>query len=71
MLLLTDFSMSLRSSVAAVACLINMIPFYHQVNIAASAYAVAGEIPFNQVCSPLIRWLAVAGGLPIWKLLVQ
>ena len=30
-----------------------------------------GKSPFNEVCSPLIRWLAVAGGLPICKLLVQ
>ena len=38
------------------------MPCYHQVDIAASASAVAGESPFNEVCSPLIRWLAVAGG---------
>ena len=37
----------------------------------ACAAAYAGESPFNEVCSPLIRWLAVAGGLPICKLLVQ
>ena len=59
------------SNLLAVSLFLASIPCYHQVDIATSAYAVAGEIPFNQVCSPLIRWLAVAGGLPICKLLVQ
>lgn len=51
-----------------ISYLIKYPVIYHQVDIAASASAVAGEIPFSD---PLIRWLAVAGGLSICKLLAQ
>ena len=46
-------------------------PFLYQlmaVECVCMHAVAAGEIPFNELCFPLIRWL---GGLPICKLLVQ